>query len=76
MRGRGVLAQIFGLAPKVASEDAALLLTDPIVDLRGKNWMEDHEIWCAMDRPLKWVFRPEWENDYDPWPEDEGSALC
>ncbi len=74
MRGRGVLAQIFGLVSKDESEDAALLLTERAPP--RADWWFDLEIRCAMDAPLKWVFRPEWENDYDPWPDDESDAIC
>lgn len=75
MRERGILIAIRGhTIPD--DEDDALLLTHPIIDLRNEDCFYNLEIRCAMDAPLKWTFRPEWENDTDPWPDDEGSAIC
>jgi len=76
MRGRGVLAQIFGLTPKETGEDAALLLTERL----PVDWWNDHAIWfdCGiypLGSPAS-ISRPEWNDDTSPWPIDVGSALC
>lgn len=77
MRGRTFRAIIKGYtSPDDDGAEDALLLTERLPERDpSTDWWFDIEIRFAMDGPMKHSFQPEWENDFDPWPEDE-SAVC
>jgi hypothetical protein len=67
MRGRGVLALLFGLAPTDAGEDEPLLLTEPAP---REDWWFDFAIWQSL-----YAERPD-DFEIQAINGDEGDAIC